>query len=112
MRSHNAVVYNCQVRPAEPPASTPRAALLEAAARLLAEKGPESLTTRRLAAEIGASTMAVYTWFGNMPSLMRALYRECFDRFGDHLKAVPTTGDSRADLWELAAAYRTFALAN
>ena len=90
----------------------PREALLEAAARLLAGEGREALTTRRLAAEIGASTMAVYTWFGNMPSLMRALHREGFVRFGDHLRSVPSTGDSLADLCALAAAYRSFALAN
>jgi AcrR family transcriptional regulator len=113
-------VYHCQVpqpgsRPdprADRRASTPREALLEAAARLLAEKGPDALTTRRLAAEIGASTMAVYTWFGNMPNLMRALYRECFVRFGDHLRAVPTTADCRADLQALSLAYRSFALDN
>lgn len=91
---------------------TPREALLEAAARLLAEQGPEALTTRRLAAEIGASTMAVYTWYGGKPSLMRALFREGFARFGAHLRSVPPTGDGLGDLAALGRAYREFALAN
>jgi AcrR family transcriptional regulator len=112
MCSHNAVVYACQVAQPDPLPSTPRDALLEAAARLVAEKGPGSLTTRGLAAEIGTSTMAVYTWFGNMASLMRALFNECFVRFGDHLRTVPRSGDSRADLRALAGAYRSFALGN
>ncbi|WP_345044424.1 TetR family transcriptional regulator [Streptomyces sannanensis] len=43
-----------------------RRALLDAAARVLAEQGPAS--ARRLVKEAGASTMAVHTHFGSMIS--------------------------------------------
>ena len=47
-----------------------RAALIEAAARLITEGGPAALSTRRLATEAGTSTMAVYTYFGSMSEIV------------------------------------------
>jgi AcrR family transcriptional regulator len=89
-----------------------RTVLLEAAARLLATQGAEALTTRRLAAEVGTSTMAVYTHFGGKPELMRALYVEGFARFAIRLAEAGTTDDPLADLIRLCGAYRAFALDN
>lgn len=86
--------------------------LIEAAARLLAEEGPGGLSTRRLAAEVGTSTMAVYTHFGGLAELVRAVVREGFKRLGDHLAAVPETDDPLADLAALGEAYRANALDN
>lgn len=87
--------------------------ILEAAARLLAERGPDGLTTRRLAAELGTSTMAVYTWFGSKADLMRALYREGFERFGAALRAAAAGAagaGGTAELEALGHAYRRFGL--
>ena len=92
--------------------SPQRTALIEAAARLVAEEGPSALSTRRLAAEVGTSTMAVYTWFGGMPQLLRALLREGFRRFGDRLRSVEPTDDPVADLGRLGIAYRDNAFDN
>ncbi|WP_207931059.1 TetR/AcrR family transcriptional regulator [Streptomyces sp. 8K308] len=74
--------------------------LLSAAARLLSEEGPAALTTRRLAREVGTSTMAVYTHFGSLPDLVRAVIHEGFQRVADRLRALPTTDDPVADLFE------------
>lgn len=93
------------------PADVPQR-LIEAAARLLADEGPSGLSTRRLAAEVGTSTMAVYTHFGGLPELVRAVVREGFKRLGDHLAAVPETDDPLADLAALGEAYRANALDN
>lgn len=82
-----------------------RTALIEAAARLVAEEGRTALTLRRLAREVGTSTMAVYTHFGSMDELRRAVREEGFARFRAHLDAVPATGDPLADLMMLGAAY-------
>ena len=87
-----------------------RRALLDAAARIVAEEGVDALTTRRLATEVGRSTMAVYTWFGSKPNLLRALYREAFERFRDRLLAAPTSDDALADLVALGAAYHHHAV--
>lgn len=87
-----------------------RRELLDAAAKVVAEEGVDALTTRRLAAEVGRSTMAVYTWFGSKPNLLRALYREAFSRFRERLCAIPTTDDPLADVIALGRAYRQHAL--
>jgi AcrR family transcriptional regulator len=92
--------------------AAPRARLVAAAIRLLEEGGPESLQARRVAGEVGASTMAVYTYFGGMGKLVAAVAREGFARFARALEAVPETADPLADLFELAMAYREYALAN
>jgi len=84
-----------------------RQRLVEAAARLLADEGPAALSTRRLASEVGASTMAVYTHFGGLPQLVRAVVTEGFSRLAEHMAAVPHTDDPLADLAELGVAYRT-----
>jgi len=89
-----------------------RAALIEAAARLLAEHGPDALTTRRLAGEVGTSTMAVYTYFAGMEELRREVAREGFRRLAAYLDAVPDTDDPIYDLSALGGAYFINALTN
>jgi AcrR family transcriptional regulator len=84
-----------------------RAALVEAAARLIATEGQRSLTLRRLADEVGTSTMAIYTNFGGMPELRRAVRREGFGRLAARLVTVETTDDPVADLAMLGLAYYT-----
>jgi len=86
--------------------------LVAAAIRLLEDGGPEALQARRLAAEIGASTMAVYTHFGGMRQLVEAVAREGFARFSRLLAAVPETADPVADLLELGVVYCDHAMAN
>jgi AcrR family transcriptional regulator len=96
------------------PAATadPRARLLEAALRLLAAGGPEALQARRLAAEVGTSTMAVYTYFGGMGQLITEVVRAGFLWFGRRLAEVPRSDDPVADLLALGLAYRGYALEN
>lgn len=87
-----------------------RDALVEAAARLIALREP--LTTRRVATEVGASTMAVYTHFGSMEDLRRAVRREGFSRFGQHLARVVPNDDPLVHLVNLGDAYCRNALEN
>ena len=89
-----------------------RSALIEAAARLLAEHGPDSLTTRRLATEVGTSTMAVYTYFDGMEELRKEVAREGFRRLAAYLDAVPDSDDPVYDLSSLGGAYLINALNN
>lgn len=89
-----------------------RTRLVEAAARLLAEDGPKALTARRVAAEVGASTMVLYTHFGGMPELVRAVVEEGFERLAATLAEVPPSDDPLSDLARMAVAYRANALAN
>src|SRR5437588_8226866 len=94
-------------RPADP---TVRERLLDAAAGMLVRQEPLSL--RRLVADVGTSTMAVYTHFGGMDQLMREVRREAFRRLAEHLADVDTTSDPIADLAALGWAYCLNAVEN
>lgn len=85
--------------------------LLEAAARVLSTEGPAALTTRRLARETGCSTMAVYTNFGGMTGLVRALVHEGFARLHTRFSRVAPSPDPVADLALYGRAYRVGAVA-
>ncbi len=89
-----------------------RPALIDAAARLVDEYGPDALTTRRLAAEVGTSTMAVYTHFAGMDALRRAVAAEGFERLAGHLDALPPTDDPVTFVSCQGGAYFRNALAN
>ncbi|HUR13276.1 MAG TPA: TetR/AcrR family transcriptional regulator [Mycobacteriales bacterium] len=89
-----------------------RRAVVEAAARLLAEEGPHGLSLRRIAAEAGGSTQLVYTLFGGKPGLADALYAEGFGRLAAACRAAlaqcPPPGDPER-LMAIGRAYRAFA---
>lgn len=89
-----------------------RLALIEAAARLLGQEGPDALTTRRVASEVGTSTMAVYTHFDGMDDLRRAVASEWFKRLAEQLAKVPRTTDPVADLAAQGWAYFSNAVKN
>jgi len=89
-----------------------RRRLIEVAADILSEDGPAALSARRLARDAGTSTMAVYTHFGGMPGLVRAVVAEGFARLYARVAEVEETEDPLADLIGSAAAYRAHALAD
>jgi AcrR family transcriptional regulator len=89
-----------------------RSALIESAAELVATEGRAALTLRRLAKEVGTSTMAVYTHFGSMEELRREVRREGFTRLRSRVASVRETKDPMADLTLLGAAYYTCATAS
>ncbi len=89
-----------------------RTALIDEAATLLIEHGPDALTTRRLAAAVGTSTMAVYTYFNGMNDLRWAVAREGFDRLARYLDQIERTDDTVADLGALGGAYCRNAVVN
>jgi AcrR family transcriptional regulator len=89
-----------------------RRRLVEAAALLLDEDGPEALTARKVATAANTSTMAVYTHFGGMPALVKEVVAEGFTRLNEHQRAVELTDDPLDDLLRLSLAYRDNAIAN
>lgn len=84
--------------------------LLDTAAGLLAEEGTAGLTVRRLAAAVGTSTTVVYTHFGGMDNLVRAMVHEGFARLHQRMSKVQSTADPVADIMALGHAYRANAL--
>jgi AcrR family transcriptional regulator len=90
--------------------STTRETLLDAALRLLEERGPGALRIRDLAAAAEQSTMGVYTHFGSKQGLLEQLYLHGFRRLEARLDGVPADGQQA--LLAFALAYRSFALDN
>src|SRR6478735_8170197 len=104
----------CNTVKVSPRRSNPqtRPALVDIAARLLADEGPQALSARRIATEAGSSTMAVYTNFGGMSGLVREMVYEGFARLQDYFSHVSRTADPVADIALFGRAYRHNALTN
>lgn len=88
-------------------------ALVDAALSLLAAEGPAALTTRRVAAAAGTTTMTLYSRFGDKQGIERAVAFEGFTRLS---KAMADAARGRRKplelLVEAAQAYRRFAIEN
>jgi AcrR family transcriptional regulator len=89
-----------------------RPALIDAAARLIATEGGAGLTLRRVAEEVGTSTMAIYTHFGGMPELRRAVRQEGFALLTGRAAQLGESEDPVADLAGLGLAYYQLAMSN
>ena len=85
-----------------------RPLLLRRAAQMLRTREP--ITLRTLVAGTGVSTMAVYTYFGGMDGMWKALRQQGFTRLEATLATVAMTADPVADLATLGAAYLANAL--
>jgi AcrR family transcriptional regulator len=79
---------------------------------MLEEDGPEELQARKLTAEIGTSTQAIYTLFGGMPGLFEAMVADGFVRWGRYIAEVPETDDPVADHFSKGWAFCDWALAH
>jgi AcrR family transcriptional regulator len=95
-----------------PSTTATRESLLDAALRLLEERGPGALRIRDLSEAVGKSTMGVYTHFGSKQGLLEQLYLHGFSRLEDRLRTVRSGGDARQELVAFALTYREFALDN
>lgn len=83
--------------------------MVEVAAKILATEGLAALSVRRVAAEVEASTMVVYTHFHDKDGLVDAAIAEAFSRFAAALASVHEE-DPFQHLRALGHAYRAFAL--
>ncbi|WP_344457076.1 TetR/AcrR family transcriptional regulator [Actinocorallia aurantiaca] len=80
-----------------------RTLLLERAAHMLRTREP--ITLRSLVAGTNVSTMAVYTYFGGMDGMWKALRQEGFTRLAARFTTVAESADPVRDLTALVAAY-------
>lgn len=83
-----------------------KAAWLSTAGRILQKEGPAALSVRRLAAETGTSTRAIYSLFGNKEGFLSAMYREVAETMTALHDAVPAQDDIDEELLQLCFAYR------
>ncbi|NEC91106.1 TetR/AcrR family transcriptional regulator [Streptomyces sp. SID12501] len=86
--------------------------LVQAAIGLLAEQGPSAIKARTVASASGLSTMVVYSHFGGIPELMRAVADHGFKELGRAFAQVPVTEDPIAELFAMALTCRRMAHEN
>jgi AcrR family transcriptional regulator len=63
-----------------------RERLCDAAERLFAERGPDAVTMRQLAAELGVSPMTPYRYFQDKDDILAAIRTNGFNRFADAME--------------------------
>lgn len=79
-----------------------KAALVDAAKKILKSKGVDALSLRAIAAEVGVSHMAPYTHFKNKKELLQAIAAAGFD---DLTKRLLKIQDSYSSPWDLVYNY-------
>jgi AcrR family transcriptional regulator len=90
-----------------------RERLCEAAERLFAERGPDAVTMRQLAAELGVSPMTPYRYFEDKDDILAAVRTNGFTRFAEALEAARAGAKgARAVGTAVGEAYVSFALEN
>ena len=88
-----------------------RERLCEAAERLFAERGPDAVTMRQLAAELGVSPMTPYRYFEDKGDILAAVRANGFNRFAEALeKARAGAVGAHARGSAVGEAYVAFAL--
>lgn len=87
-----------------------RERLCAAAERLFAEKGPDAVTMRQLAAELGVSPMTPYRYFQDKDDILAAVRTNGFNQFAEALEAARDKARSaRAKAAAVGDAYVRFA---
>jgi AcrR family transcriptional regulator len=88
-----------------------RERLCEAAEKLFAEKGPDAVTMRQLAAALGVSPMTPYRYFQDKEDILAAVRTNGFNRFAEALEqAYASVEGARAKGAAVGDAYINFAL--
>lgn len=87
-----------------------RERLCVAAERLFAEKGPDAVTMRQLASELGVSPMTPYRYFQDKDDILAAVRTNGFNAFAETLEAARASAKSaRAKAAAVGDAYVRFA---
>lgn len=87
-----------------------RERLCAAAERLFAERGPDAVTMRQLAAELGVSPMTPYRYFQDKDDILAAVRTNGFNQFAQTLEAARSSaGSARAKAAAVGEAYVSFA---
>jgi AcrR family transcriptional regulator len=84
--------------------------LCDVAERLFAEHGPEAVTVRQLASELGVSPMTPYRYFKDKDAMLAAVRARAFDRFAAAMEAAHAAYLEHGRSAD--SAYVDFALAN
>src|SRR5215207_11165684 len=95
----------------EPNAVRPtRAEILEAAQEVMREHGVAGLSLRDLGQKVGMRAQSLYSYFDSKEAIYDALFAEGFRQYLDLRRAVPSTGDPRADFRAVCRLFLDFCL--
>ncbi|CAN5720854.1 TetR/AcrR family transcriptional regulator [soil metagenome] len=87
-----------------------RERLCEAAEKLFAERGPEAVTMRQLASELGVSPMTPYRYFADKEDILAAVRTNGFNRFAQALEdAYANATSPKGKSTAVGEAYLNFA---
>ncbi|MCP1422938.1 AcrR family transcriptional regulator [Paenibacillus xylanexedens] len=86
-----------------------RKLVVDAAAAILQEEGPEAVTVRRVSQKMGCSTKIIYSLFVNKEGLAQQLYLEGCKLLAKCLDEVPPSSDFLQHLLDLGEAFWQFA---
>jgi AcrR family transcriptional regulator len=90
-----------------------RERLCAVAERLFAEQGPQGVSMRQLAAELGVSPMTPYRYFKDKDDILATVRANGFDRFSDALEtAFASSTEPLQRAGAVGDAYFSFALEN
>lgn len=89
-----------------------KTALVDAAIRLLKEKGVEALSLRTIAADVGVSHMAPYAHFKNKTELFQSIAAYGFNAMADRMDEIDETQLPDELILSYGAEYIAFALDN
>jgi AcrR family transcriptional regulator len=72
--------------------------ILQTARRLLVEEGPDAISLRAIAREMGMTAPALYRYFGSHEDLLRGVVGDIFGDLADHVRdAIHTAADAYGD---------------
>jgi AcrR family transcriptional regulator len=80
--------------------SETRQQLVEVAERIIAEKGCDAVTARRLSEQLGLKRQIIHYYFHSIEDLIIAVIRRQGDRLRDRLKASLDHGETPESLWQ------------
>jgi AcrR family transcriptional regulator len=86
------------------------AALLAAAERAIEQSGPDAISIRGVASDVGTTTRAVYSLFGSKQGLVAALAAHAFDLLRTGMEELPETSAPADDLIEAGLVIRRLAV--
>lgn len=87
-----------------------RERVCDIAERLFADHGPEAVTVRQLASELGVSPMTPYRYFKDKDAMLAAVRARAFNRFAEAMEAASARAWN--DAAEAGSAYVDWALDN
>lgn len=85
-----------------------RKLVVDAAAAILQEEGPEAVTVRKVSQKMGCSTKIIYSLFVNKEGLAQQLYLEGCKLLAQRFEEVPVSSDLLHHLLDLGEAFWQF----